>query len=129
MTIEAGSPASPAARTSSRQGPAGVQLTGRQRGCQQPDEVVAAVQRPPLGVQPGQFQQGAVDQAVQSRLRLLLRGAQHQRRVLGGERLAVPVGPPDACAELAQLADELICPLQPPLFGAVGEWYADFPPY
>jgi predicted phosphoribosyltransferase len=40
--------------------------------------------------------------------------------------VAVPVGPPDACAEVAELADELICPLQPPLFGAVGEWYADF---
>ena len=46
----------------------------------------------------------------------------------GRDRLvvAVPVGPPDACAELAELADVVVCPLRPPSFGAVGEWYDDF---
>jgi putative phosphoribosyl transferase len=40
--------------------------------------------------------------------------------------VAVPVGPPDTCAELAALADELVCPLQPASFSAVGQWYLDF---
>jgi predicted phosphoribosyltransferase len=42
--------------------------------------------------------------------------------------VAVPVGPPEACAELANVADEVVCPLQPRAFGAVGLWYADFSP-
>ena len=40
--------------------------------------------------------------------------------------VAVPVGPPDTVAELATLADEVVCPRQPPGFVAVGEWYRDF---
>jgi putative phosphoribosyl transferase len=40
--------------------------------------------------------------------------------------VAVPVGPPDTCAELATVADDLVCPLQPPAFAAVGQWYRDF---
>jgi predicted phosphoribosyltransferase len=40
--------------------------------------------------------------------------------------VAVPVGPPDTCADLAALADDLVCPLQPPSFSAVGQWYVDF---
>jgi predicted phosphoribosyltransferase len=49
-------------------------------------------------------------------------------RVAGPTRLvvAVPVGAPDACARLADLADVVVCPRQPADFGAVGEWYADF---
>jgi putative phosphoribosyl transferase len=39
---------------------------------------------------------------------------------------AVPVGPPDTCAELAAVADDLVCPVQPPSFVAVGQWYRDF---
>lgn len=39
---------------------------------------------------------------------------------------AVPVGPPVAIDRLAYEADELVCPLQPPRFRAVGEWYRDF---
>jgi putative phosphoribosyl transferase len=57
-----------------------------------------------------------------------MRAAVRAVRTAGPRRLvvAVPVGPPDACAEVAELADELVCPLQPASFGAVGEWYADF---
>jgi predicted phosphoribosyltransferase len=40
--------------------------------------------------------------------------------------VAVPVGPPDTCQELAQLADETICLSTPPFFQAVGQYYEDF---
>lgn len=49
-------------------------------------------------------------------------------RSLGAEHLvlAVPVGPPDSIAELSGYADQVICPLQPPEFRAVGNWYREF---
>jgi len=40
--------------------------------------------------------------------------------------VAVPVGAPEACAALEALVDELVCPLQPRGFRAVGQWYDDF---
>lgn len=40
--------------------------------------------------------------------------------------VAAPVGAPDSCAALAPLADQLVCPLQPPRFQAVGQWYKQF---
>ncbi|MGD8331304.1 MAG: phosphoribosyltransferase family protein [Acidobacteriota bacterium] len=40
--------------------------------------------------------------------------------------LAVPVGPPDTLAALAAVADEVVCPLQPASFRAVGLWYEVF---
>ena len=40
--------------------------------------------------------------------------------------VAVPVGPPDTCQELAQQADEAICLSTPPFFQAVGQYYEDF---
>lgn len=39
---------------------------------------------------------------------------------------AVPCGPPSTVLELAGLADEVVCPLQPPSFVAVSQWYRDF---
>jgi predicted phosphoribosyltransferase len=42
--------------------------------------------------------------------------------------VAVPVGAPQTCRELATLADEVVCPRMPPDFSAVGEWYEDFSP-
>ncbi len=39
---------------------------------------------------------------------------------------AVPVGPPATIDLLAFEADEVVCPLQPDRFRAVGEWYDDF---
>lgn len=47
---------------------------------------------------------------------------QQPRRVL----LAVPVGSPEAVQALQQEADEIVCPLQPAGFGAVGQFYRDF---
>lgn len=41
--------------------------------------------------------------------------------------VAVPVGPPEVCAEIAALADRFVCPLQPAGFRAVGAFYAHFP--
>lgn len=40
--------------------------------------------------------------------------------------LAVPVAPPDVLAELSILIDQIICPLQPSNFQAVGMYYQDF---
>jgi predicted phosphoribosyltransferase len=40
--------------------------------------------------------------------------------------LAVPVGAPDAVRSLRAEADDVVCPVQPPSFGAVGAYYDDF---
>lgn len=40
--------------------------------------------------------------------------------------LAVPVGAAATVAELEELADRVVCPLQPRELGAVGAWYRDF---
>ncbi len=40
--------------------------------------------------------------------------------------VAVPVGPPSTCREMAQEADDVICATMPPGFEAVGQVYADF---
>ena len=40
--------------------------------------------------------------------------------------VAVPVAPPDTCDTLASEADEVICPLCPYHFEAVGQWYENF---
>jgi putative phosphoribosyl transferase len=40
--------------------------------------------------------------------------------------LAVPVGSTEACAAVAPLVDELVCPLRPSPFGAVSQHYRDF---
>jgi putative phosphoribosyl transferase len=41
---------------------------------------------------------------------------------------AVPVGAPESCEELYGDADEVICPLRPTPFRAVGLWYDHFAP-
>ena len=46
----------------------------------------------------------------------------HVNRVV----VAVPVGAPEALAALLAEADEVVCPLAPEEFRAVGEFYADF---
>ena len=40
--------------------------------------------------------------------------------------VAVPVGPPDTCREIAEEADETICLSTPEFFQAVGQYYEDF---
>jgi putative phosphoribosyl transferase len=41
---------------------------------------------------------------------------------------AVPVGAPETCDELRNLADESICAIEPQSFRAVGQFYRDFSP-
>jgi predicted phosphoribosyltransferase len=40
--------------------------------------------------------------------------------------VAVPVAPPETCAELDDMVDEVVCLSTPELFGSVGSWYANF---
>ena len=40
--------------------------------------------------------------------------------------VAVPVGAGETCAELAAVADEVICAMMPEPFSAVGQWYLNF---
>jgi predicted phosphoribosyltransferase len=40
--------------------------------------------------------------------------------------VAVPVGAPESCRELADVAEEVVCAWEPDEFAAVGEWYQDF---
>ena len=40
--------------------------------------------------------------------------------------VAVPVGPPSSCEEMAEIADETVCARIPQPFSAVGQWYRDF---
>ena len=40
--------------------------------------------------------------------------------------IAVPVGAPQTCAELAAVADEVFCARMPEPFSAVGQWYLNF---
>ncbi len=40
--------------------------------------------------------------------------------------VAVPVGAADTVRRVRAMADDLVCPLSPTNFSAVGEWYADF---
>jgi putative phosphoribosyl transferase len=57
-----------------------------------------------------------------------MRAAVKALRQTGAAKIvvAVPVGPPDTCYELEQLADETICLSTPPFFQAVGQYYDDF---
>jgi predicted phosphoribosyltransferase len=48
--------------------------------------------------------------------------AQRPSRII----VAVPVGSPDTCRELAGIADEVVCARTPEDFTAVGQWYRDF---
>ena len=40
--------------------------------------------------------------------------------------VAVPVGAPETCEALEQIADDVVCAAQPASFNAVGLWYQDF---
>jgi predicted phosphoribosyltransferase len=57
-----------------------------------------------------------------------MRAAVHAIRRLRPARVivAVPVGAREACEALREIADEVVCPLTPEPFSAVGLWYVDF---
>jgi predicted phosphoribosyltransferase len=40
--------------------------------------------------------------------------------------VAVPLAPPETCRELEDDADEVVCPVMPEPFYAIGEWYESF---
>jgi predicted phosphoribosyltransferase len=40
--------------------------------------------------------------------------------------VAVPIAPPDTCAELRAVADDLVCAFTPERFVAIGLWYERF---
>lgn len=50
-----------------------------------------------------------------------------QRRHPGSIVAAIPVGSPEVCQRIARDVDELVCPLQPEPFLAVGHHYESFP--
>jgi putative phosphoribosyl transferase len=50
--------------------------------------------------------------------------SQHPGRIV----VAVPVAPPDTVRDLKGLVDEVICPMTPEPFDAIGLWYEDFSP-
>jgi len=62
--------------------------------------------------------------ATGATVRAALRALERERPAL--RVLAVPVGPPETLAALAGIADEVVCPLQPASFRAVGLWYEVF---
>jgi len=57
-----------------------------------------------------------------------MRAAVQAARSLGPSRVvvAVPVGAPDSCRAIADVADDIVCVSQPESFDAVGLWYDDF---
>jgi putative phosphoribosyl transferase len=59
---------------------------------------------------------------------LSMRAAVEAVRVYHPDRVivAVPVGAPAACEELAAVTDDTICARMPDSFSAVGRWYRDF---
>jgi putative phosphoribosyl transferase len=40
--------------------------------------------------------------------------------------VASPVGAPDTCDAMREIADDVVCVLTPDHFSAVGAWYEDF---
>jgi predicted phosphoribosyltransferase len=59
-----------------------------------------------------------------------MKAAVQAMRAQGASRIvvAVPVGAPDTCRHLAEVADEVVCARMPEPFSAVGLWYHDFSP-
>jgi predicted phosphoribosyltransferase len=57
-----------------------------------------------------------------------MRAAVKALRQTGAARIvvAVPVGPPETCREMADEADEAVCATAPEFFHAVGQYYNDF---
>ncbi|MHC4247589.1 MAG: phosphoribosyltransferase [Planctomycetota bacterium] len=49
-----------------------------------------------------------------------------RRRAAASVIAAVPVASREACALVAEEADDFVCLLTPPVLLAIGEWYADF---
>lgn len=57
-----------------------------------------------------------------------MRAAVQAVRQLNPSRVvvAVPVGSPETCHEISDIADEVVCARMPEPFSSVGQWYLDF---
>jgi predicted phosphoribosyltransferase len=57
-----------------------------------------------------------------------MRAAVATLRAMGAARVvaAVPVAPPEICAAMREVVDQMVCVLTPDPFLAVGAWYEDF---
>jgi predicted phosphoribosyltransferase len=57
-----------------------------------------------------------------------MRAAVATLRAMGAARVvaAVPVAPPETCAVMREVVDQMVCVLTPDPFLAVGAWYEDF---
>ena len=62
--------------------------------------------------------------ATGATLRATLEAIRHQKPA--SLICAVPVGAPESVARVSASVDEMVCPLQPRRFRAVGEWYDSF---
>lgn len=106
-------------------------------------EEMASVQRREQRVveeRAGRFRAGRPRLALEGKVALIVddgvatgataRAACRVARAMGAQRvvLAVPVGPPQVGARFRDDADEVVCPEQPEVFYAVGQFYRDFSP-
>ena len=101
-------------------------------------EAVTAKETTELGRREQIYREGRPAPDLQGRIALLvddglatgatMRAAVKALRQCGAAKIvvAVPVGPPDTCRELAEEADETICLSTPVFFQAVGQYYEDF---
>jgi predicted phosphoribosyltransferase len=106
-----------------------------------PDAVidrVARAEQAELERREREYRQGRAPLALGDRIVLLvddglatgssMRAAVQAARAQAPSRIvvAVPVGSPETCRELARVADEIVCARMPHPFSAVGQWYQDF---
>jgi putative phosphoribosyl transferase len=106
-----------------------------------PDEVIDAVARHEqveLERRERAYREGRPPPELKDRVVLLvddglatgasMKAAVQAVRAHGPSRIVVaaPVGSPDTCRELEDLADEVVCARTPEFFSAVGQWYVDF---
>ncbi len=101
-------------------------------------ESITARERAELERREHEYREGRPAPELQNRIAILIddglatgatmRAAVKALRQRGAAKIvvAVPVGPPDTCREMAQEADEVVCLSTPVFFQAVGQYYEDF---
>ncbi len=94
----------------------------RRLAAERADAFGAALPAPPLGDRTVILVDDGLATGATMALACELVRDEHPARLIA----AVPVGSPSAIALIAAAADEVVCPLVPPDFRAVGEFYEDF---